>query len=44
MARSGFSAAKLLAKHNNKILITDMKEQNEDDINELKNIITNATS
>ena len=41
MARSGFSAAKLLAKHNNKILITDMKEQNEDDINELKNIGAN---
>jgi len=41
MARSGFSAAKLLAKHNNKILITDMKEQNEDDINELKNIGVN---
>jgi len=38
MARSGFSAAKLLAKYNNKILITDMKEQNESDINELKNM------
>lgn len=38
MARSGFSAAKLLAKHNNKILITDMKEQDARDINELKNL------
>ena len=34
MARSGFSAAKLLAEHNNKIFITDMKEQNQEDINE----------
>ena len=28
MARSGFEVAKLLAKHNNEITITDMKEQN----------------
>jgi len=38
MARSGFSAAKLLAKHNNKILITDIKDQDENEINELKNL------
>ena len=30
MARSGYEAAKLLAKHNNTILITDRKEQKED--------------
>ena len=38
MARSGFSAAKLLSKHNNEILITDMKEQSEKDIAELKKL------
>lgn len=38
MARSGFSAAKLLAKYNNNILITDIKEQNDSDINELKSL------
>lgn len=38
MARSGFSAAKLLAKYNTKILITDMKEQNKEDIDELKSL------
>ena len=30
MARSGISIAKLLAKYNNKIVITDLKEQKED--------------
>ena len=38
MARSGFSAAKLLAKYNNKILITDMIEQNQENIDELKSL------
>lgn len=38
MARSGFSAAKLLAKYNNNILITDIKDQNDSDINELKSL------
>lgn len=38
MARSGFSAAKLLAKYNNNILITDIKEQNDSDINKLKSL------
>ena len=30
MARSGYEAAKLLAKHGNVILITDRKEQKEE--------------
>lgn len=38
MARSGYEAAKLLAKHNNTILITDRKEQKEEHINELKKL------
>lgn len=38
MARSGYEAAKLLAKHNNTILITDKKEQKEEHINELKKL------
>lgn len=35
MARSGYEAAKLLAKHGNAILITDRKEQKEEHIKEL---------
>ena len=36
MARSGYSAAKLLKKHNNEILITDAREQDEEHVKELK--------
>lgn len=36
MARSGYEAAKLLAKHNNEILITDMAEQEIEHLEELK--------
>lgn len=35
MARSGYEVAKLLAKHNNDITITDMKEQDEKNVKEL---------
>ena len=38
MARSGYEAAKLLVKHNNKIFITDQKEQKEEQVNELKSL------
>ena len=38
MARSGYEAAKLLASKNNKVLITDMKEQNEVHVKELKDL------
>jgi len=38
MARSGYEVAKLLGKHNNDILITDMKEQNPDHVLELKEL------
>ncbi len=38
MARSGYEAAKLLAKHNNTILITDRKEQKDEHINKLKEL------
>lgn len=41
MARSGYEVAKLLAKNNN-ILITDMKKQEEEKVNELKNIGVNV--
>lgn len=41
MARSGFEVAKLLAKHNNEITITDMKEQNEEDVKVLKELGVN---
>ena len=37
MARSGFEAAKILAS-NNSILITDMKDQNEEQLNILKEL------
>ena len=38
MARSGYEVAKVLAKHNCKILITDMKEQDEEKVKELKEL------
>lgn len=38
MAKSGFEAAKLLATRNNKVLITDQKEQNEEHVSELKRL------
>lgn len=38
MARSGYEVCKLLAKHNNDITITDMKEQDEKQVEELKNL------
>ena len=37
MARSGFEAAKLLAK-DNEVWITDIKEQNEQDVRILKEL------
>lgn len=36
MARSGYSAAKLLDLHNNTIVITDSKEQNQEHVKELE--------
>ena len=41
MARSGYSAAKLLKKHNNEILITDAKDQNAEQVEELKKLGVN---
>ena len=38
MARSGYECAKMLSKHNNEILITDMKEQDEHHVCELKKL------
>lgn len=38
MARSGYEAAKLLAKYNNKIVLVDAKAQDEDKILELKKL------
>lgn len=38
MARSGYEVAKLLSKHNNEIIITDMKEQDEKQVLELTNL------
>lgn len=38
MARSGYESAKLLAKHGCKILITDIKDQNQKHIEELNNL------
>lgn len=38
MARSGYEVAKMLSSKNNEILITDLKEQNESHINELKSL------
>ena len=36
MARSGYEVAKLLGKANNTIIITDQKDQNQEQIDELK--------
>ena len=36
MARSGYSAAKLLSNYNNYILVTDQNDQDEKQVNELK--------
>lgn len=38
MARSGYEVAKLLSKHNNKILITDIEEQNPKQVQELESL------
>ena len=38
MARSGYEAAKVLAKHNNKITITDIKDQNAEHLGKLKKL------
>lgn len=38
MARSGYEAAKLLAKKNNQVLITDIKEQDKKHVEELKTL------
>jgi len=37
MARSGYEAAKILAK-DNKVVVSDMKEQNEENVNELEKL------
>lgn len=41
MAKSGYEAAKLLSKHNNKVLITDSNKQNEDLVSELEDLGVN---
>jgi len=41
MARSGYEAAKVLAKHNNNITITDLKDQNIEHLKELKDLGVN---
>lgn len=41
MARSGYEVAKVLAKHNCEIVITDMKEQDEEKVKELKELGVN---
>ena len=38
MARSGYQVSKLLAKHNNEIIVTDKKEQDTSHVQELENI------
>lgn len=38
MARSGYEVARLLAKHNNTLTITDVKDQNEDRVKELQKL------
>ena len=38
MARSGYEAAKLLSKYGNKITVTDMKNQDEEKLEELKKL------
>ena len=42
MARSGYEVAKLLSKYNNKILITDMKDQDEEKVKELNDLGINV--
>ncbi len=37
-AKSGYEVAKTLAKHNNKIIITDIKEQDKDKVDELEKL------
>ena len=43
MARSGISVAKMLAKYNNEILITDLKEQNDEVLSELNSLNISVT-
>ena len=38
MARSGYEVSKLLSRFNNEIVITDIKDQDENHINELRNL------
>lgn len=38
MARSGYEVAKVLARHQNQILVTDANEQDPDHVNELENL------
>ena len=38
MARSGYEAAKLLSEYNNEILVTDMNEQDENQVKELESL------
>ena len=38
MARSGYEVSKLLSKYNNEILVTDMKEQDQEHVKELENL------
>ena len=38
MARSGYEASKLLSKYNNKILVTDMKQQDSKQVKELEDL------
>lgn len=38
MARSGYQVSKLLSKYNNNIIVTDKKDQDEEHLNELKNL------
>ena len=37
-AKSGYEVAKTLAKHNNKIIVTDIKEQDKDKVDELEKL------
>ena len=41
MARSGFEVAKLLSKYDNEITITDMKEQDPENVKILKELGVN---
>lgn len=42
MARSGYECAKLLARHHNDILVTDMQEQDVNHVDELRNLNINV--